>query len=163
MHDSIKNVNSFNKGTKTLVALGETSVRVNVVLKQLDPKAYAVLKELWKKLATKSPAFCALSTVDPSLFHGCLFIHNRATPLHLDHRNALGMWAVLLVQGFFTGGKLYLPLLDQVFVFLPGTLCLLRGGLLPDMILPFHNGQRISIAHFVLQSVMLQNNVRVNL
>ncbi|EJD35677.1 hypothetical protein AURDEDRAFT_43138, partial [Auricularia subglabra TFB-10046 SS5] len=83
-------------------------------------------------------------------FHGRSLIYNRATPLHADRRDPKQNLTPILTVGDYSTGTLYIPELGLEIAYEPGTLVLLRGGLLKHRV-EFNGGQRIGIAHFLHQ------------
>lgn len=159
----LANNQHFKECCKLLEELRVISLRINKILKQLDPDFHATLERLRLALCAQFPYYRLLAASDPLLLLGRSIIFNRATPEHLDLRDAIAGWAVLLAFGHFHGGELYVPHLGRVFSFPPGTLVLIRGALFSHRILPFFGGVRVSMAHFVHESVFRYFNMSSNL
>lgn len=128
----------------------------------IDPTAHRAYTQARDQLC-KMACFESIAAVDYMLFHGRSIIFNRATPRHIDSNDVPEGWAVLLALGDFDGGELYLPNLGIAIPFPPGALIFIRGGILPHEILAFRGGQRISIAHFVHESVFRHVGVKISL
>lgn len=153
--DLCKGSNRFSICSKLCRELAKTSTRINLLLSQVFPAFSQALKSLQEELG-KGPdgaAFDALQRMDIIDFLARSVIFNRATAIHHDNKDVVAGCAALLSLGSYLGGQLYVPDLDRVFPFPPGTLVFIRGAVLPHMILPFYGGPRVSLTHFAHQSV----------
>ncbi|EJD40572.1 hypothetical protein AURDEDRAFT_22506, partial [Auricularia subglabra TFB-10046 SS5] len=83
-------------------------------------------------------------------FHGRSIIFNRETGEHTDRRDPKLAWTPVITLGRYTRGKL--RVLGKEIDYLPGTLAILRGGILKHSV-TFSGGQRVAIAHFMHKNV----------
>ncbi|KDQ61846.1 hypothetical protein JAAARDRAFT_45327 [Jaapia argillacea MUCL 33604] len=155
------NLNSVCGMCDNLQELSVTSSRINSLIEQVDPSYYAQLQILQSRILKKYPYARALNAIDPLLMEGRAIMFNRRTPLHADHADPHGSWAVLFVTGIFTVGYLFIPQLNLRLRYRPGDVVLLRGRELPHEVEAWVGGQRISIAHFTHQSVWDEHGVKV--
>lgn len=120
----------------------------------IDPEQHAFLVDVREALKETYPSYKALSTLDPTIFHGRSCIFNRQTPQHIDRKDPKRNLTPILTFGEYDRGVLHVPHLGLELDYGPGTLVMLRGGLLAHGV-TYDGGQRISIAHF-MHDYMLQ-------
>ncbi|KAJ8587483.1 hypothetical protein M405DRAFT_741718, partial [Rhizopogon salebrosus TDB-379] len=65
-------------------------------------------------------------------------------PLHPDSTDPPTAWVALVTLGKFKGGSLFIPRLNLVLYYKPGTIIFLHGHILPHEVWAFHDGQRVS-------------------
>ncbi|KAJ8579255.1 hypothetical protein M405DRAFT_754724 [Rhizopogon salebrosus TDB-379] len=94
-----------------------------------------------------------LQSIDELSWEGRSVQYNRQTPLHPDSTDPPSAWVALVALGKFKGGSLFIPRLNLVLYYEPGTIIFIRGHILPHEVLAFHDGQRVSIAHFTHESL----------
>jgi hypothetical protein len=129
------------------------SHRINSLLKYLDFEQYEALLQLKKAMHKKYPFTKALDSLDPLMMEGRAFMWNRQTPLHPDRADPVKGWAALMVLGHFEKGPLWIPCLNLRLQYEPGAIIFLRGHILPHKVEAWVGGQRVSIVHFMHQSV----------
>lgn len=146
--DVIKNVLNLNAAMGLLKWMSIVGQRIDNLYKTMDPQQHAFLVDVRTKLKEKYPAYEALGSIDPTVFHGRSLIYNRSTPLHTDRKDPKPNLTPVLTLGEYTLGILTIPSLGLKVDYGPGTLVMLRGGFLPHEV-TYHGGQRVSIAHFM--------------
>lgn len=104
-------------------------------------------------LQTKYPHAKAMDAIDGLMWEGRSLQYNRQTPLHPDSTDPPQAWVALVAFGRFTKGFLWIPRLNLLLFYGPGSIIFLRGHILPHEVLAFEDGQRVSIAHFTHQSL----------
>ncbi|KAG8771863.1 hypothetical protein FRC12_003362 [Ceratobasidium sp. 428] len=145
--------------TKTAVAFASiqqhlkdtrfVSTLLNYILYRVQPDSFWAYVKASSRLRQKIPAAVAVATHDPALSSGKSVIYNWSTHLHFNNKEAPEGWSILVVMGDCTTGFLSLPWLGIKFKYLPGSVVLLRGGLLDHEVVGWDGeGDRICIAHF---------------
>jgi len=133
--------------------LWASSIRINAILKNIDPRQYEALQALRKAVHQKYAFAQALDSIDPLLFEGRAIMWNRQTRLHGDTTDPIRAWVALFVLGKFQKGFLFFPRLNLRLSYEPGTIVYLRGHILPHEVEAWVGGQRVSVVHFTHQSV----------
>lgn len=155
--DVLKSATAFKLSMGCLRDLAFTGGAIDDLLSKIDPAAHATLHEARKRLKTANPAYEVITTLDKTYLHGRSLIFNRATRGHLDTRDPAEILTPILVVGkFVEGGELRIEKLGLTMSYLPGTLIIIRGSVLPHEVAVFSGGKRISIAHFVHNSLLVQ-------
>lgn len=127
--------------------------RIDDMYRKIDPEQHKFLVDLRDKLIEKHASYRMFSTLDPTIFHGRSLIYNRSTPVHRDSRDPKANLTPIVTVGSYVWGRLSLPDLGLVMSYNPGTLVMLRGSLLAHGV-EYGGGQRISIAHFLHNSML---------
>lgn len=148
----IKTGRVFSASLELLSQMRLISVRVNVLVKAVDPIHYAQMVELRAAAELKHKFFEVIGTGDPLNMEGRELIFNRQTPLHPDRSDHWESWACIMAIGPFKGGPLHIPSIGLRMEYWDGTMILLRGKILKHEVEAFSGGQRISIAHFTHRS-----------
>ncbi|KAF9015986.1 hypothetical protein BDZ89DRAFT_1141795 [Hymenopellis radicata] len=138
----------FNNATTLVDHLRLLSVRVNQLLKSIDPPQFAALQTLVQRVEATYPHVKALGTIDPLLMEGHAIQFNRTTPNHVDRLDPLKGWAIIVVLGRVRVGTLFFPRLNLRVRYVSGVGVALRGRLLKHEVEVWEGEQRISIAHF---------------
>lgn len=147
---------NFNKSLELLSSLRVVSKRIDHFIRLLDPQQHAIFTLARDTLCAQNAGYKLLSTLDSSFFHGRSIIYNRETPEHRDRRDMKLAWTPLVTTGEYERGVL--RVLDLDIEYMPGTLVLLRGGILKHRV-TFSGGQRVAIAHFMHQNVLADAGV----
>lgn len=150
--DWVKSADRFGKSASLVSKLSILSHRINAIYEAIDKPQYDALVHLNQRLETVYPHLKALAAIDPCVFEGRAVMFNRRTPRHLDTKDPLKGWAILVVLGDFTEGYLFIPRLNLRLRYRPGDIVALRGRILAHEVEMWVGGQRISIAHFTHQS-----------
>jgi hypothetical protein len=130
-----------------------TSLRVNAILRYLDPAQHSALAQLRDAVHQKYAFAKALDSIDPCLMEGQAIMWNRQTLLHIDRTDPVRAWVPLLTLGKFRKGHLWVPRLNLRLSYEPGTFVVLRGHILPHEVEAWEGGQRVSMVWFTHQSV----------
>ena len=136
-----------------------SSIRINSILKHIDPKQHQALEVLGKAVHKKYAFAQALDSIDPLLFEGRAIMWNRQTVLHGDTTDPIRAWVALFVLGKFKKGFLVFPRLNLRLSYEPGTIVFLRGHILPHEVEAWEGGQRVSVVHFTHQSAWDEFNM----
>ena len=151
--DVIKNVVNLNLALDLLRKMKIVTQRIDNMYNWNDPEQHKFLSAACEEFRKKYALYQCLAAIDPSFFHGRSIIYNRATPLHADRQDPKQNLTPVLTLGKYTSGTLYVPELGLQVDYAPGTLVMLRGGLLKHSV-SYEGGQRISIAHFLHQYML---------
>jgi len=151
--DMIRTATRFSLATALIDSVSLLNTRLNAVFSALDPVQYQAIQNLRSACALKYTHMKVLQSIDSLAWEGRSIQYNRQTPLHADSTDPPTAWVALVALGEFKGGSLFIPRLNLVLYYEPGTIIFLRGHILPHQVLPFYGGQRLSIAHFTHESL----------
>lgn len=130
------------------------SVKVNNFLSFLDPRFHKGLDNLKKTTRKLFPDVKVFADIDELLMEGRSLIYNRKTSFHVDSRDLLNGWQILIAGGHFTqGGSVLIPALGLRMRLLPGDMVALRGRVLGHEIEKWYGGQRICMVNFTHHSI----------
>lgn len=146
--DVIKSVKNLHQATDLLNQLRVVGARIDDMYRTIDPEQHAFLVRVRERLEDAHPPYKALGTLDPTIFHGRSCIFNRQTPEHRDRKDPKRNLTPILTFGEYDWGVLRVRELGLDVDYGPGTLVMLRGGLLTHGV-TYDGGQRVSIAHFM--------------
>lgn len=147
------NAKSLEYSLQLLLELRVVGERLDHLFSVLDPPQHRHFVNVRAALANISATYKIFSAMDPTFFHGRSLIYNRETEAHTDRRDKKLAWTPVLTVGTYDQG--ILEVLNLEIEYLPGTLVLLRGGVLKHSV-RYSGGQRVAIAHFMHQSVVHQ-------
>lgn len=142
-----KTLEGFIQGTNPY------SEKVNEFTSYLDAAFHRGLKNL-RNFTRRFRDVKLFADADSLLFEGRSLIFNRQTSRHIDGRDLLSGWQVLIAGGdFSSGGSVRIPKLGLRLRLLPGDMVMIRGRVLAHEIEPWKGGQRISLVNFTHESV----------
>ncbi|KAG0705959.1 hypothetical protein DFH29DRAFT_1067185 [Suillus ampliporus] len=139
--------------TATQFSLASELINDLEYLNILDPLQYNAMKKLRHDLRVRYPHVQAMDSIDGILWEGRSFQYNGQTPLHPDSTAPPRAWVALVALGEFTKGQLWIPRLNLLLFYGPGTIIFIRGHILPHEVLAFEDGQRVSITHFTHETL----------
>ncbi|KAJ7458425.1 hypothetical protein FB451DRAFT_1182626 [Mycena latifolia] len=118
-----------------------------------EPAHFEALKKLHAATEEELPFLKLLNAGDPLLQEGREIMFNRKTPLHADSGDPKAGWATLVALGGYKGGVMSVPAVNLRMRYSGGGLVLIQGRVLKHEVEDFSDGQRISIADFMHQSM----------
>lgn len=142
-----KSLESFVQGTNGL------SEKINEFTSYLDSPFHSGLRNL-RNFTNRYPDVKLFADADSLLMEGRSLIFNRQTSRHIDGRDLVSGWQVIVAGGHFSsGGSVCIPRLGLRLRLLPGDMVMIRGRILAHEIEPWKGGQRVSLVNFTHESV----------
>lgn len=154
--DMTKSGKAFVAGVDFIRKLRNLSYALNAAMQQIDPVHYALLEKLRAKIRETLPWTAIFDSVDPSLLDSREVLYNKCTEEHNDKQDPQLGWAVLVLLGQFSRGRLFVPKLNLYVRANAGDAIWIRGRVLRHSIEEFDGPQRLCIPHFIHSSVWEQ-------
>ncbi|EJD34253.1 hypothetical protein AURDEDRAFT_176700 [Auricularia subglabra TFB-10046 SS5] len=151
-----KNVQHFVEARKTADHLRVSSMRIDHVIQCVDPEQHRLMHQAAVELRSQCAAYRDLSYTEPTYFHGKVVHYNRATSWHRDKLDKRLGWNAVLTEGSYTQG--IFRALGHAFEYLPGTLILIRGAVIPHSA-DFDGGQRVGIAYLTRDDLIARTSI----